>query len=369
MNNILAKLLLPELYPFVDEVIKYGKLGIFGGNVKALDVQTGAYTLHDGPCADRMKLVIPYAGQTVSWEIMFFGNSGMYPPEFRFDDKSFIPDIESMQALQEWRSDDKFSLLRLVQEMLDAYREYQLSLIEDYSRLQFEYSSLIQQKGFSKSGIEVLVDRKVKNGPVKFFIKLPCEFSQIPGVDKNNGNTAVLLINFQSPNGSKVQPQLFLSAKIEESLKGMSLRLPPFPNGGYLIDYLPTVCKLLQEKIDILVNGLQKRKDYFAAFLRRFGKFVLEYDKTNFEKMSFLFEWKNFYFVFNIEIPRFFPEDKPRLTFQSIYHLTNEQPFTTLTVDYPYSPRWSAVEMADRTKKFLLEYIPEFQKTSIRNLK
>lgn len=52
---------------------------------------------------------------------------------------------------------------------MDSYRKHQVSLIESYSRLQFEYSSLVQQAGFSEKDVEVQVHKKVKQFLVFFY--------------------------------------------------------------------------------------------------------------------------------------------------------------------------------------------------------
>ena len=56
------------------------------------------------------------------------------------------------------------------------------------------------------------------------------------------------------------------------------------------------------------------------------------------------------YFLFAVEIPSFFPKTQPVLTFQSIYHENKGKPYYEMFQDYPYSPRWSGLEMAERTK-------------------
>ena len=54
---------------------------------------------------------------------------------------------------------------------------------------------------------------------------------------------------------------------------------------------------------------------------------------------------------FLVELPVCFPVDQPELLFQSVYHETpQEKPFCEIHQKYPYSPRWSPMEMAERTK-------------------
>lgn len=363
----------PEIAPYITELIRNSRIGICAGNVRIKDIQSGFYSLQKKPCGDRFKLVIPYAGVSVTWEIVFFGNTPHFPPDFLFDDRSFAPDLESIESLNTWKSDDSKSLLRVVQELMELYRKHQVSLIESYSRLQFEYSSLVQQAGFSENDVEVQVHQKGRSSLINFLIKLHVDFSRIPPsfcMENPDEDSAVLLITFHSPDGLKITPQLFLSPHIEEALGGSaSLRIPAFPSGGCLMDYVPNVRQLLKNKVDQIINGFEKRKEYFDAFLSHFGSSVLEYDMAGLSKLSFLMEWKDFYFVLQIEIPRYFPQENPAFIFQSIYHSSHGRPYAVTCHDYPYSPRWSGDEMAERARSYILDYIPTFQKNSIRSIK
>ena len=54
---------------------------------------------------------------------------------------------------------------------------------------------------------------------------------------------------------------------------------------------------------------------------------------------------------FPVSLSRYFPRDQPIMTFQSSYHLNRRnQLFQVTSTNYPYSPRWSGVEMAKRAK-------------------
>lgn len=370
---MLESLVSPNITPYIEELIRNSRIGICAGNVRLKDIQSGSFSLQKKPCGDRFKLVIPYAGLSVTWEIVFFGSASNFPPDFLFDDDSFEPDLESIESLNNWKNDDSKSLLRVVQELMESYRKHQVSLIENYSRLQFEYSSLVQQAGFSENDVEVQVNKTDRSGPVNFLIKLPVDFSCIPPIlcmENPDEDSAVLLITFHSADGTKITPQLFLSPRVEEVLGGStSLRIPAFPSGGCLMDYVPNVSQLLKNKVDQIVNGFEKRKEYFAAFLSHFGSSVLEYDTVGLSKLSFLLEWKDFYFALHIEIPRYFPQENPEFIFQSIYHTSHGRPYIASCLDYPYSPRWSGNEMAERARLYILNYIPIFQKNSIRSTK
>ena len=55
-------------------------------------------------------------------------------------------------------------------------------------------------------------------------------------------------------------------------------------------------------------------------------------------------------FNFSVELDKNFPHEAPFFYLQSIYHEKNNQPYEKLEADYPYSPRWSGDEMAERAR-------------------
>ncbi|KAK3094100.1 hypothetical protein FSP39_024119 [Pinctada imbricata] len=212
---------------------------------------------------------------------------------------------------------------------------------------------------------------QTKLGPVNFLIKLPVDYTQIPAyVTKDNPgtDTSVLLLTLPHPDSARITPQLYLSPRVEHALGGSSsLRIPAFPNGGLMGDYVVGISQLLQNKVDQIVQNFDRRRDYMAALLSYFGRSVLEFDADTFRKISLLFEWNDFFFILHIEVPQFFPQEKPILSFQSIYHECKGKPYTEVHEEYPYSPRWSGSEMAERARVYILDNIKDFQIQSVRS--
>ena len=70
--------------------------------------------------------------------------------------------IHHSQSLINWDATDATSLLRSIQELLEEYKTYQHSMlqVDMYSRLQFEYSSLIEQGNYRQQDIEILVSKR-----------------------------------------------------------------------------------------------------------------------------------------------------------------------------------------------------------------
>lgn len=365
----------PNLRHFAETLLSNASLGICGGKARLTDIRSGSIAFSDGYVGDRFKILLPYAGQTLTWEVIFDKHCPEESPDFIFgsEDTDFSPEITDVKTLVDWDYRNPYALLAVVEELLKLYKTHQEHVIEGHSRLKFEYSSLLDHSDITSDDIETHTLRcETKVGPISFLIRLPVDFSRVPPFltkDNPGEDSAILLISFLSPLSSKVTPQLYLSPKLEHALGGSSnLRIPAFPSDGCLLDYVPSVSQLLSNKVDQVVANFEKRKEYIAAFLSHFGRSLLEYDADAFTKISFLFEWNDFFFIFLIELPQFFPQEQPEFRFQSIYHHeSNGKPFTESYNDYPYSPRWSGNEMAQRAKSFILNNISNFQKASVHS--
>jgi len=109
-------------------------LGICAGNLKIDAVQSGKPTIEASNYVDRFKLIIPYAGQSVTWEVVFDSVLPHFPPDFLFDDDTFLSDPEvklieeNVPSLANWDCEDAKSLLHVICELLALYRKYQVSI-------------------------------------------------------------------------------------------------------------------------------------------------------------------------------------------------------------------------------------------------
>ncbi|XP_027411573.1 BRISC and BRCA1-A complex member 2 isoform X2 [Ovis aries] len=304
----------PMLSPFISSVVRNGKVGLDATNcLRITDLKSGCTSLTPGPNCDRFKLHIPYAGETLKWDIIFNAQYPELPPDFIFgEDAEFLPDPSALHT--------------------------------------GEFSA-------------------------RFLLKLPVDFSNIPtyllkDVNEDPGeDVALLSVSFEDTEATQVYPKLYLSPRIEHALGGSSaLHIPAFPGGGCLIDYVPQVCHLLTNKVQYVIQGYHKRREYIAAFLSHFGTGVVEYDAEGFTKLTLLLMWKDFCFLVHIDLPLFFPRDQPTLTFQSVYHFTNSgQLYSQAQKNYPYSPRWDGNEMAKRAKAYFKTFVPQFQEAAFAN--
>ena len=79
------------------------------------------------------------------------------------------------------------------------------------------------------------------------------------------------------------------------------MKLPSWGSDPCLIDYVPRVHQLLDDKVQSLVQSYVQRKEFTAGFLSVFGQSVLEYDTSDFKVLAFLFEHAGFAFVAKCE--------------------------------------------------------------------
>lgn len=374
----------PKVQPYIKEVLYSGNVGICAGNLKIDDIQSGRPTVETSHYGDRFKLVIPFAGQSITWEIVFNSVVPHFPPDFCFDDDTFLSDPEmgmieeGVPSLANWDHQDSKSLLHVICELLALYRKHQVSLLNDFSRLQFEYSSLVCQTAVSEEDVEVLigsrsggVKSRLLGGAVNFLIRLNIDFSDLPPVqtgEDSGESAAVLLVTFHPPEGSRITPQLYLSPRVEKALGGSaSFHLPPFPSGSCLMDYVPIVAEQMRERVSAMSATYERKKEYLAAFCYRMGKAMLEFDPVTFSRASFLLECRDFYFLLHVSLPMHFPRDRPNFILQSVYHSSYGKPYKTRCEDYPYSPRWEPGEMVERACAYITSFVEVFQHTSIHS--
>uniref|UniRef100_A0A3Q2VH61 BRISC and BRCA1-A complex member 2 n=1 Tax=Haplochromis burtoni TaxID=8153 RepID=A0A3Q2VH61_HAPBU len=312
----------PELRPLLCSVVRNGRVGLDSTNcLRVTDLKTGCTSLTPGPCCDRFKLHIPYAGETLKWDIIFNARYPELPPDFIFgEDAEFLPEPSELPHLVHWDAGNPECLLQLVKELIQQYHHYQCLRLRESSRLLFEYDSLLEDPNYGRN-MEIYAGRKnswTGEFSARFLLKLPVDFSNIPiyllkdtALDPGE-DVALLSVSFEDAEATQVFPKLYLSPSIEQG--------------------------------------------------------VVEYDAEGFTKLTLLLMWKDFCFLVHVDLPLYFPRDQPTLTFQSVYHFTNSgQLYSQVQKSYPYSPRWDGNEMAKRAKAYFKSFIPQFQEGAFAN--
>ncbi|XP_073412435.1 BRISC and BRCA1-A complex member 2 isoform X5 [Dendrobates tinctorius] len=250
----------PALSPFLCSVVRNGRVGLDSTScLRITDLKSGCTSLTPGPSCDRFKLHIPYAGETLKWDILFNAQYPELPPDFIFgEDAEFLPEPSALPSLAEWDASDPECLLQVVKELVQQYHQYQCSRLSESSRLMFEYQTLLEEPQYGEN-MEIYAGKKnnwTGEFSARFLLKLPVDFSNIPIYLLKDANedpgedVALLSVSFEDAEATQVFPKLFLSPRVEHALGGSSaLHIPAFPSGGCLIDYVPQICQLLTNKV------------------------------------------------------------------------------------------------------------------------
>ncbi|XP_041044651.1 BRISC and BRCA1-A complex member 2 isoform X3 [Carcharodon carcharias] len=356
----------PALRPFISNVVRNGKIGLDAtNNLKITDLKSGCTSLTPGPCCDRFKLHIPYAGETLKWDIIFNCHYPDLPPDFIFgEDVDFLPEPTMLHT-------GEFSARFLLKLPVDfsniptyLLKDTVIDPGEDVALLSVSFEDTEATQVFPKLYLSPRIEQSAGSCSSQNTI-LYSRHGQIPRQYSSNRkkNVDFKLDNFH------IASYFNLLRENSSALGGTSaLHIPPFPSGGCLIDYVPQVCQLLTNKVQYIIQGYHRRREYIAAFLSHFGTGVVEYDAEGFTKLTLLLMWKDFCFLVHIDLPLYFPRDQPTLTFQSVYHFTNSgQLYQQIQKSYPYSPRWDGNEMAKRAKAYFKTYVPQFQEAAFAN--
>lgn len=97
---------------------------------------------------DRFRLLIPFAGATLTWEMLYNAAEPDFPPDFIFGEPSFNPPIDRLPHVHGWRiADDGAaaldSLTLAIRDLLAEYKAYQVALLGAHApRLGAEYMRL-----------------------------------------------------------------------------------------------------------------------------------------------------------------------------------------------------------------------------------
>ncbi|CAD0198366.1 unnamed protein product [Chrysodeixis includens] len=324
--------LAPMFRPYVQNVYQDLKLGLCKTKV---DFERISGSLGG---ESQFRIVLPYCSKKLKWEVIFDSTSPWFAPDFRFDDDTFLMNIEEnfleekVPSLVKWNENDPKALSDVLSELINLYKLHQIKKLneDESSRAYFEYSALLGDALTSEKDIEVWVGNHV----VEFLIRLNVDTSRLPelycdGTEQNPAiDTALLLVRY--PNSTNAE--LIMSPTLTNSLGNITL--PLMHQSGVLMDYVPMVTDLLNNKIRDLLNNEKLKRDLLAQLIVKYEGAVLEHDANN---AAFLFEMNNFHWILQIDIGVKFPEKPPVLTLRSIYHCTKGKPMYKVLPACPYN--------------------------------
>ncbi|CAJ1958871.1 unnamed protein product [Sphenostylis stenocarpa] len=316
---------------------------------------------------DRFSLLIPYCLDFIKWDVIFDAESPSAAPDVIFgpEDEDFHPfhmqpsPESNNNSLSDWNYKDPSRLLTLIQFLRDQYVLYQRKRVGevDDDRLKFEISTILSREGIEmhmSSGGEKLEE-------VKFAVPLldmninkmvsccPWRYSQ------------KIYLQVVYPVGRKYTsapsaPRLKLvsSPELKAAFSIDDVKLPPWLDGMCLAEYLPNLEEYLGKQVLEAVSLIEVRRHFIEALASPFGRPV-EADPVFCRKATFLAASGVFTFLVHFLIPTQFPKQQPSIMLQSSQHFNSQMaPMKSrLISDYPWSPRWEPLLMAERICEFL----------------
>jgi BRCA1-A complex subunit BRE len=317
-------------------------------------------------------LRILYLGTTLEWAISFGGGDGQ-PPDFVFDDVAFHPVLKSV-GWEPTGSSNGNALVELLSELMQQYRWYQHRLVASHPDplVKYEYTSTIgKPEKFEGYFIDVVSLQAAPSGvPVKFLVSFPKMHEglvQCPLKKVLAESPPQIVVSYDpQQEGGMVASEALVIAKEATAQMSSAVECPPWSGDNvYLGLYIKHAEGEIKKKLEAEATQYVLRRQQLAAFLSHFGTALLEYDLEHFRSIHLLFEVQAFYAVVAISLPDGFPQLQPTIAIHSLYRpIKSRAPFVKTfnhVGDFPYSPRWSADEIAERTRTFLQETLPKFQ--------
>ncbi|XP_004347392.2 hypothetical protein CAOG_04645 [Capsaspora owczarzaki ATCC 30864] len=184
---------------------------------------------------------------------------------------------------------------------------------------------------------------------------------------KNSTATCRVTISFTFPEARTVLPaDIAVATNItipNELLPGVfaNAQLPRYTLPTLADDFLGAMHSAVSAHIETYVERVNRRSAYVSAFWTEYRSSILEFSVADGASMiSFHLALKNHYAVALLEISPRFPQEAPVLTLTCAFFDNGDQPFRKQFRDYPYSPRWSPEEMAQRMRVYLDTELPRF---------
>ncbi|XP_068630473.1 BRISC and BRCA1-A complex member 2-like [Battus philenor] len=332
-NNGVLNEISPVFRPYIQNLYHDLELGLCKAKVDLERIGNN----NDGSVT-QFRLILPYCSKKLKWEVIFDSSAPWFAPDFRFDDDSFLnsPDedffVKNIPSLTNWDGNNPNALCDVITEMIKLYKIHQIKKLndDDTSRASFEYSALLGNGFTSEQDIEVWVVGHI----TEFLIKLKVDTSRLPelyneGIENNPGiDTALLLVRY--PNSTNAE--LMLSPFLTKCLGNISL--PLMHQSGVLMDYVPMVTDMLNNKIQDLLNNEKLKRELLAQLIVKYEGAVLEHDANS---AALLFQMNDFHWILQIDIGVQFPEKPPVLTLRSVYHCSKGKPKFKVLSSCPYN--------------------------------
>lgn len=335
--------------------------------------------------SDIFTLLLCIAGETVKWQILFDAFNVQAGPDVLILNNSneindFDPEYEKIESLAKWDGKNENSLMIVLEELIGAYKQHQLSkcreidteiykqiaqLVDFYDKVELSVCNS------DKSGrcINVMIEIKleIQTDDDDDEKKTDVDVDDVGGMMTNDWVLCepVLLIKYDMEQDRR-SPIIYLPPAVDKMIGGRQTLTPPsFTHEQQLLTYVHHVHEQMRNYTSLLVESDRKRREFVRVIIDKMPGRMLEFDATNFLKMSLLFSVDGFLFTVHVLLSRTFPREQPVLTFESSLHLNKRHQLFQMTCNnYHYNPRWSPPEIAHNLRSLVMEKSQLFKEKS-----
>ncbi|XP_015909474.1 BRISC and BRCA1-A complex member 2-like isoform X5 [Parasteatoda tepidariorum] len=252
----------PHVQKHVEVILTKRYIGLSHEGLVIKNPQPSCPSFEKNANCDRFTVVVPYAGTSVEFIVMFQATQPECPPDFLFSDLKFFVPIDELESLHNWDVQETDGLFKVVKEIMYYYKKKNMEDLEKYTELNYEYLSLFQIRNFSEDDIEVYVPSKAKT-PITMLVRLHVEFCDVlPDVTQRSGyESALLLLIFSDRDNEKCSQRLYLSEEIKNAL-GLNgnFEFPGHMREFQLNRYIVAVEDKLRCQVDLVASRYEKCK-------------------------------------------------------------------------------------------------------------
>lgn len=122
--------------------------------------------------------------------------------------------------------------------------------------------------------------------------------------DKVNTEGNILVRLLFSANTGRVNVSLVQQSSAIETIFGGKLKLPAYNKSNKIVDYIRNISDSVKEVVQVIADNHDMKNKYISSMLGHNSN-IVEYDFTNYSKISFIYGADNFSCLVIISLGKF----------------------------------------------------------------
>eukprot|EP01080_Neovahlkampfia_damariscottae_P002295 gene2295-2468_t len=268
---------------------------------------------------DRFILNFPFCQSIIPFNIIYSSLHETYPPDIILP-FNFI-DLRKLKSFKEYNYLESSSLTKCIIEIKNEFIEFNKLLVSNHQNetIQFHFNTLLDILNVEyfikitidqQEEIKIKIPLKIKN--LDLFLKEKNKLNtQNLNIKKKQDLNCYFYISFNEKN-----EVLEYEIIIPNSIKDYFKYLPNWRSDSYLLDYVSILEEKINEEINKHFLTFDLKKEFINQLSLTLGILPLDYDRINFNTVSYLFNQDDFYFILFLTFDKY-PNECPIVQIQS----------------------------------------------------